>query len=56
MNAARGRRGRILCMAAAEHLGVDALLPLSLENYHRLVEAGGFEGERVDCSTGCWSA
>src|SRR4051795_12839152 len=45
--------GRILClMAAAEHLGVDALLPLSLENYHHLVEAGGFEGERVELLDG----
>src|SRR3954452_5563810 len=35
-------------MSVAEHLGVDALLPLTLENYHRLVEAGGFEGERVE--------
>src|SRR3954447_12937505 len=51
---AAGRaRGRILCfMAAAEHLGVEALLPLSLENYHRLVEAGGFEGERVELLDG----
>ena len=39
-------------MAAAEHLGVEALLPLSLENYHRLVEAGGFEGERVELLDG----
>ena len=45
--------GRILhAMAAAEHLGVEALLPLSLENYHRLVEAGGFEGERVELLDG----
>lgn len=45
--------GRILCtMAAAEHLGVEALLPLSLENYHRLVEAGGFAGERVELLDG----
>src|SRR3954452_22319505 len=51
---AAGRAARrILClMAAAEHLGVDALLPLSLENYHRLVEAGGFEGERVELLDG----
>src|SRR4051812_41107599 len=49
----RGAVGRILCcMAAAEHLGVGALLPLSLENYHRLVEAGGFEGERVELLDG----
>lgn len=39
-------------MAAAEHLGIDGLLPLSLENYHRLVEAGGFEGERVELLDG----
>ncbi|WP_053226673.1 Uma2 family endonuclease [Solirubrobacter soli] len=39
-------------MAAAEHLGVDALLPLSLKNYHRLVEADGFEGERVELLDG----
>ena len=46
-------RGRILSpMAAAEHLGVEALLPLTLENYHRLVEAGGFEGERVELLDG----
>src|SRR3954451_2313715 len=45
--------GRILPpMAAAEHLAVDALHPLSLENYHRLVEAGGFEGERVELLDG----
>src|SRR4051812_48133220 len=45
--------GRILCgVAAAEHLDIDALLPLSLENYHRLVEAGGFEGERVELLDG----
>src|SRR3954452_8526190 len=51
--AAGGDHGRILCaMAAAEHLGLDALLPLSLENYHRLVEAGGFEGERVELLDG----
>jgi Uma2 family endonuclease len=50
---AGGARGRILSpMAAAEHLGVEALLPLSLENYHRLVEAGGFEGERVELLDG----
>src|SRR3954454_1054086 len=49
----RGAVGRILCcMAAAEHLGVEALFPLSLENYHRLVEAGGFEGERVELLDG----
>jgi Uma2 family endonuclease len=49
----RRAAGRILCtMAAAEHLGVEALLPLSLENYHRLVEAGGFEGERVELLDG----
>src|SRR3954447_4499509 len=49
----RRAAGRILYnMAAAEHLGVDALLPLSLENYHRLVEAGGFEGERVELLDG----
>src|SRR4051794_22099923 len=48
-----GVRVRILStMAAAEHLGVDALLPLSLENYHRLVEAGGFDGERVELLDG----
>ena len=46
-------RGRILSpMAAAEHLDVEALLPLSLDNYHRLVEAGGFEGERVELLDG----
>src|SRR3954447_19721678 len=51
--AAEAGHGRILCrMAAAEHLDVDALLPLSLENYHRLVEAGGFEGERVELLDG----
>jgi Uma2 family endonuclease len=51
--AAGAAHGRILCrMAAAEHLGVEALLPLSLENYHRLVEAGGFEGERVELLDG----
>src|SRR3954447_21295691 len=45
--------GRILRgMAATEHLGVEALLPLSLENYHRLVEAGGFDGERVELLDG----
>src|SRR4051812_6133801 len=45
--------GRMLhSMAAAEHLGVEALLPLSLENYHRLVEAGGFDGERVELLDG----
>jgi Uma2 family endonuclease len=50
---AGGARGRILSpMPAAEHLGVEALLPLSLENYHRLVEAGGFEGERVELLDG----
>src|SRR6478609_4239363 len=49
----RRSAGRMLCtMAAAEHLGLDALLPLSLENYHRLVEAGGFEGERVELLDG----
>ncbi len=51
--AAEAAHGRILCgVAAAEHLGVEALLPLSLENYHRLVEAGGFEGERVELLDG----
>src|SRR4051794_7256659 len=50
---ARAARGRILGhMAAAEHLPLEALLPLSLENYHRLVEAGGFEGERVELLDG----
>jgi Uma2 family endonuclease len=39
-------------MAAAAHLGIDALLPLTLENYHRLVEAGGFDGERVELLDG----
>src|SRR3954452_3432243 len=39
-------------MSVAEHLYIDALLPLSLENYHRLVEAGGFEGERVELLAG----
>lgn len=39
-------------MAASEHLAVDALLPLSLENYHALVEAGGFAGERVELLDG----
>lgn len=54
MNVDERRAGeRMLCtMAAAEHLGVEALLPLSLENYHRLVEAGGFEGERVELLDG----
>ena len=55
MNAAPAghAHGRILCrVAAAEHLDIDALLPLSLENYHRLVEAGGFEGERVELLDG----
>jgi Uma2 family endonuclease len=51
--AAGAARRRILCrMDAAEHLDIDALLPLSLENYHRLVEAGGFEGERVELLDG----
>src|SRR3954447_10646098 len=49
----RRAAGRILYnMAAAEHLDLDALLPLSLENYHRLVEAGGFQGERVELLEG----
>src|SRR3954468_23810511 len=51
--AAREARGRILVvMAVAEHLDLDALLPLSLDNYHRLVEAGGFQGERVELLEG----
>jgi Uma2 family endonuclease len=39
-------------VALADHLAVSALFPLSLENYHRLVEAGGFEGERVELIDG----
>ncbi len=39
-------------MAASEHVGVEELLPLSLENYHRLVEAGAFEDERVELLEG----
>src|SRR4051812_40102542 len=49
----RGAVGRILClMAAAQHPGGDALLPPSPGKYHRLVEAGGFEGERVELLDG----
>jgi Uma2 family endonuclease len=39
-------------VAAADYMDLETLYPLPLDSYHRLIEAGAFEGERIELLDG----